>query len=281
MMDRNVPLRCHATTMMLRVLIVLALLGTAACGDVSTSAVDTSPLPRLQLPAALREVSGLATLSQNELLTVTDEVATVYTINLETGAVVELFSLGKPVIQADFEGITLAGNDVWLVTSRGVLYRAIDGAKGRPDTAFEVYSTGLKNKCEVEGLAFDTTQFLLVCKENFGKQDLDKLMIYAWSPGDTKASKFIAKPFDELGAIQKLSPSGISVDGDTIHIVAARQSALLVIDRAGKLLRTMTLKGHAQAEGITLLSDGSIVIADEGKIGGGVISRYAGVSDND
>ncbi len=281
MMDRNAPLRCHATTMMLRVLIVLTLLGTTACGDVSTSTVDTSPQQRLQLPAALREVSGLATLSRNELLTVTDEVATVYSINFETGAVKELFSLGEPVIKADFEGITLAGNDVWLVTSQGVLYRAIDGVKGRPDTAFEVFSTGLKNRCEVEGLAFDTTQFLLVCKENFGKKDRDKLMIYAWSPGDSEAREFIAVPFDELGPIRKLSPSGISVEGDTIHIVAARQSALLVIDRAGHLLRTMTLRDHAQAEGVTVLPDGSMVIADEGKIGGGVISRYRPVSDND
>ncbi len=268
--------------MMHRLLAALVLLGATACGDVSRSAVDTTALQQLQLPQALREVSGLAMVSQSELLTVTDEVATVYTINLETGGVEELFSLGDPVIAADFEGITIADNDVWLVTSRGVLYRAIDGLKGRSDTAFEVFSTGLKNVCEVEGLSFDSTQFLLACKENFRKKDRDKLLIYAWSQGMGDAKVYLAKPLHELGPILKLSPSGISVDGDTIHIVAAQQSALLVIDREGNLLRTMTLKGHAQAEGIAVLPDGSIVIADEGRNGGGLISRYERtLSDND
>lgn len=239
------------------------------------------PLQQLQLPQALREVSGLAAVNQRELLAVTDEVATVYTINLETGGVKELFSLGEPVIAADFEGITIAGNDVWLVTSRGVLYRATDGLNGSPNTAFEVFSTGLEDKCEVEGLTFDSTQFLLACKENFRKKDRDKLMIYAWSQGEGRAEVYLAKPLGELGPILKLSPSGISVDGDTIHIVAARQSAMLVIDRQGNLLRTKTLNGHPQAEGLAVLPDGSMVIADEGKKGGGVISRYAKVSDND
>ena len=281
MTGRNDLLQGYVMMTMHRLLAIVTLFGATACGDVSTSAEDTAAPQRLRLPPALREVSGLATVDQDELLTLTDEVATVYTINLETGSVEELFSLGDPVIAADFEGITIAGNDVWLVTSRGVLYRAIDGLKGQPDTAFELFPTGLEDTCEVEGLAFDRTRFLLACKKNFRKKDRDKLMIYAWSQGEGDAEVYLAKPLHELGSIQKLSPSGISVDGDTIQIVAARQRALLAIDRQGNLLRMMTLKGHPQAEGVTVLADGSTVIADEGQNGGGLISRYGPVIGND
>jgi SdiA-regulated len=280
MTGRNDRLHGYETMRMYRLLAILALVGATACGDVSTSAADTTPLQRLQLPKTLREVSGLAAVNQHEVLTVTDEIATVYRINLDDGGAEELFFLGDPVIAADFEGITIAGNDVWLVTSRGVLYRAVDGLKGSPDTAFEVFSTGLEDTCEVEGLAFDSSRFLLACKENFRSKDRDKLMIYAWSKGEGDAEVYLAKPLKELGSVRKFSPSGISVAGDTINIVAARQSVLLTINRDGSLLRMMTLKGHPQAEGITVLPDGSLVIADEGK-NGGRLSRYAGAIDND
>jgi len=283
MTGRNDRLHGYVMMTMHRLLAIVTLFGAAACGDVSAPAADTTPLQRLQLPPALQEVSGLAAVNQHEVLTVTDELAIVYRINLDTGGVEELFSLGDPVIAADFEGITIAGSDVWLVTSRGVLYRAIDGLSAKPDTAFEMFSTGLEDTCEVEGLAFDSTRFLLACKENFRKKDRGKLMIHGWSQGEAEAEAevYLAKPLEELGSVRKFSPSGVSVTRDTINIVAARQSVLLTLDRNGSLLRMMTLKGHPQAEGITVLPDGSIVIADEGKNGGGLISRYTGVTDND
>lgn len=247
----------------------------------STSALDTAPAQRLQLPNALREVSGLAALDRNRLLTVTDELANVYSINIETGAVDVLFSLGDPVIAADFEGITIAGNDVWLVTSRGVLYRAINGLSGGLDIPFEVFSTGLEDRCEVEGLAFDSTQFLLVCKENFRQRDRNKLMIQVWTPGDRRARVYLARKLNLPGSSRELSPSGLAIDGNTLHIVAARQSLLLTIDREGNLLSASHLQGHPQAEGIAVMRNGSIVIADEGKKTGGFISRHVPVGDGD
>ncbi len=265
-----------------RLVIVLWLLATTACADPSSAERDGTQVQRIPLPAALKEVSGLAAVDQNRLLAVSDEVATVYTIDLERERVDVLFSLGQPVITADFEGITVAGNDVWLVTSQGKLYRAIDGlAASKHPPSYEVFNTRLKKRCEVEGLTFDSPQFLLVCKESFEKSERHSLMIHSWSPGIARAEVFLGRPLEELGSIRKLNPSGLSILDDTIHIVAARQTTLLEIDRAGNLLGARTLVGHPQPEGIAVMPDGSIVIADEGKKGSGFITRYAPVNDND
>lgn len=74
---------------------------------------------RFVLPAALGEVSGLATVDSNTVLAVGDEIATVYRINLDGKKAELFFTLGTPAIKGDFEGITIASDDVWLVTSQG------------------------------------------------------------------------------------------------------------------------------------------------------------------
>ena len=264
-----------------RHLAILLLLGTSACGEPMPSAASLSLVQRIELPDTMREVSGLAAVAQDKLIAVTDELATVYAIDLGTGSVEVLFSLGDPIIAADFEGIAVAGQDVWLVTSEGKLYRAIDGLAGSRQPAYEVFTTRLKKRCEVEGLTFDSTQFLLACKENFGKEDRDRLMIYSWSPGASQAEVYLSRPLRELGSMHKLNPSGLAIAGSSIHIVAARQTTLLEIDRSGNLLGARTLVGHPQPEGIEVMPDGSIVIADEGKSGGGRLTRYAPVNDSD
>ncbi len=272
---RSIPGTTGITTLVSAVLLtVLTLPGMMACGDLSKAKPDAAPVQRMPLPPALREVSGLAALDNHRLLTVTDELAIVHAIDTETGAVEELLSLGDPVIAADFEGIAVAGMDVWLVTSRGVLYRAINGLNGGKKLPFEVFSTGLEDSCEVEGLAFDSTRFLLVCKKNFRTKLRNKLVIHAWTPGDTRAQVYLIKDLKLPRSLKALNPSGIAVDGDSLHIVAARQRLQLTIDREGNLLGSRALHGHRQAEGVAVLPDGSIAIADEGRKSGGFITRY-------
>ncbi len=254
------------------------LLLTSACEKSSPVFNDSTQLQRFKLPIELRETSGLAVLNTSELLAVGDETATVFRINLDTEQVQVLFSLGEPVITADFEGLAVAGKDVWLVTSKGMLYRVIDGLSGGQKPRFEVLRTRLKKRCEVEGLAYDNARFLLACKTNFQKQTRDQLMVYSWTPGDHRAEVFLAAPLANQGGFHRFEPSGLSIQDDILHVVAAGLKTRLAINRSGALVRAVSLVGHPQAEGIEIMPDGSIVIADEGKNRSARISPYSPAS---
>lgn len=240
--------------------------------------VDTK---RWQLPRALKEVSGLAVMDTSHVLTVTDEQAIVYRINLETGAVDALFAFGNPPIKGDFEGITVAGKDVYIINSRGHLYRGIDGLAGGDDVAFEVFDTGLEEFCEVEGLHYEAPRFLIACKTNYRKEDKGDLLIYEWTADSKGVTVHLHVPTAGLIPSKNLNPSGVFTVDRHIYLVAAKQDALLLFDRNGALVLARELKGHPQAEGIVVMPDGTIVIADEGKSKGGTITRYEPVTDID
>ena len=257
--------------LVLTVLLLAGLVTSFAVFFDHETSIDTE---KWRLPRALMEVSGLAVMDASHVLTVTDEHATVYRVNLETGAVDTHFAFGSPLITGDFEGITVAGNDVYIITSRGRLYRGIDGLAGGDDVAFEVFDTGLEKICEIEGLHYEVPRFLIACKTSYRKEDKGHLLIYEWMPDSEVATLHHKLPTAGLIPGKTLNPSGIFTDARHIYVVAARQNALLLFDRDGALVLARELKGHPQAEGIVVMPDGIIVIADEGKGTGGTITRH-------
>ena len=115
------------------------------------------------LPASLQEISGLA-FHRGVLLAHDDEVGRIYTINPLTGAVTIFGTLRGP-IHDDFEGIAVLGDTVWLMTSSGTLY-GVKATASRDPVAYALYHTGLGKRCELEGLAADVANgvLLLPCK---------------------------------------------------------------------------------------------------------------------
>ena len=81
------------------------------------------------------------------------------------------FALGDPPLQDDFEGLAIAPDGTfWLTTSRGVVYRFREGDDGE-HVAFERFDTGLGEICEVEGLAYLAAEesLILACKRNHAR----------------------------------------------------------------------------------------------------------------
>jgi len=257
------------------VLAAAAGLGAYLLGDDGND-TDT----RWRLPKALNEASGLALAPDGRLLTVTDERAVVYGFDLETHDVSAVVSVGGPV-KGDFEGIATLGADVYIVTSTGTLYRAIDTfiAESGDSVEVQVIDTGLNKVCEIEGLASDSGRLLLACKRNYRKEDKDRLLVFALDPGSWEKSVVVNLPFDDLPDETRLSPSGIDVDAAHYYILAAKQKQLLVLTRAGKFVEIKHLKKHRQAEGIAILPDGSLVLLDEGKKSGARVSYYRSLRD--
>lgn len=264
----------------------------SACGAAdqdspAASAQSQDEFKQWKLPGRLREISGLALTPDERLFAVTDESAIVYELDYSEGRVIKSFAFGNPTVRADFEGIAVLGDTIWLMTSDGLLFAAEEGPDER-SVRYRKFDTGHGDYCELEGLAQDPAAgtLILICKEaNKKKNDL---MMFEWSATvdgiEHVRSTVIPESSIEDGIDEKkISPSGITIDPQTGErvIVAARQDALVRLEADGSFSEAIILKKkgrHKQAEGIELTRDGRMLIADEGGDGRARLAVYAATS---
>jgi uncharacterized protein YjiK len=237
---------------------------------------------KIKLPEELKEISGLAYSKDNHILTHNDEKGIVYKLKLPSGKVVNKFILGDKIIRKDFEGIALVKDTLFLVTSNGFLYKYPGFATGK-FTEFEKTKTGLKAENNVEGLCYDenTKSLLLACKDKPCKDYKGYKAVYSFNLEkmllENKPRFLISiKKLKNKFNIKEFSPSGIEIHptSGNFYIISANTKAIIKISPDGKILAAVKLdkKYHKQPEGITLLPDGSLIIADEGNGGKGFIT---------
>ena len=240
-------------------------------------AYDFGAPPSLQwkLPDKLNEISGLAVTPDGRLLAVADEAAIVYELDYAQGKLVKAFALGNPTVPGDFEGIAVLDDRIWLVTSDGVIYEAAEGADGER-VEYEAHPTEAGESCEREGLALRAEEriLLLLCKKLRRNSKLDRLAIFAWSTERRTLlpRKMVILPDRQIASelrAELLRPSGIAVDGTSgnLLIVASRPKAVIELTADGTFVSAAELASgarHRQPEGIELLGDGRLLIADEG-----------------
>ena len=127
----------------------------------------TKPVPVAEwiMPPELREISGLALTTRGTVLTHDDNVGRVYEIDPKTGILLKGFSL-EGGVRGDFEAITIAGTDVYLLRSNGKIYKFKEGADAS-QVPYSVYDTGLGKQCEFESMAYeaDSSRLVLACKK--------------------------------------------------------------------------------------------------------------------
>ena len=240
----------------------------------SGGADPTGPLALWILPREMGEVSGLAVTSDGRLLAHGDEWGQVYVIDPRGGALLKRFSIGATGgdTRADFEGITVVGERIFMVASNGMLYEFAEGADGeRVD--FVVHDTRLGKECEFEGIAFDSTQGIVVlpCKNVGTKHLRDNMVLYRWrveGTGDSTLAPLIIPLSTVIGSNswKDLHPSDVTIDPATGNyvLVAAQEKALIEITPLGVVVRASPLPGmHKQAEGIALTLDGILIVGDE------------------
>ena len=231
------------------------------------------------LPRRLNEISGLAMTSDHRLLAHNDEVGVVFEIDYRDGSIVKEFQLADMTapVADDFEGIAVAGSQVYLVTSSGRLYEFREGVAGE-SVLFFVYATGLGRDCEIEGLSYDTDrrELLLMCKDARSRSLAGRLPMYRWSIDDKRLSAdtptvLSVRDFARQIGSNRYRPSGIErhpVSGN-YFVVAANPGAIAEVTPAGEVLdaKRFTARWHRQVEGIAFAADGALIVADEG--GGG------------
>jgi uncharacterized protein YjiK len=225
------------------------------------------------LPPELREISGLALTRTDHVLAHDDEIGRIYEIDPKGGVILKRFTLaGAP--HGDFEAITIAGSDIYLLESNGKLFKFREGADGE-QVPYSKYDTHLGKECEFEGVAFepDSSWLVLPCKKVAAKRLKDELVIYRVPLPLTDSSGFttLVIPMSEVigsNSWKNFQPSDIAIDPVTGNyvIVASHEKALAVITPAGKVVRSEPLPpGHDQAEGVAITRDGLLIVSDEAR----------------
>jgi hypothetical protein len=242
--------------------------------------VSWSEPRRFALPGRLREVSGLARLDRTRLLAHDDESGIIFRIGARNGQPAGQFALGPRVPRDDFEGIAVLGNRVYLAASGGRLYESEVGGAGTTVT-YRVRDTGLGRQCEIEGLAADssTRSLLLSCKDPRTPALRGQVTVFAWSVDRAVLEGArVRAPVTAFrtGRVRSFRPSAVEVlPGGDLLILSGADHVLAVVTPRGLVRCTRRLAAfHRQPEGLALLHDGSVVIADEGVGGPARLTLY-------
>ncbi len=244
------------------------------------------PAARWLLPAALDEASGLVALSAATLLTHNDNDSTIWRLRLGDDLDARPVSDPATVIGGDFEGVTLAGNRLLALSSRGRVYRSSLSADGVPGPLAPI-ATGIDGRCNFEGIAAATESVVfLACKYPVDPRP-GSIRLYRLSyPGTDDAAPAVevvevdvAPLLDALG-LARLRPSGLAwlEAGARLLVVAGKERVLLDVDlQTGTLIawRRLSKRLHRQAEGVTRLPGGALAIVDEADGRVGTLTVYA------
>jgi uncharacterized protein YjiK len=240
------------------------------------------PVAEWIMPPELREISGLALTSRGTVLTHDDNIGRVYEIDPKTGILLKAFSLAGGV-RGDFEAITIAGSDVYLLRSNGRIFKFKEGADAS-QVPYSAYDTGLGKECEFESMAYeaDSSRLLLVCKKFLQKKAPKELLIYRvpLPLGDRSgitAMQVAMKDVVGSNHWKNFHPSDIGIDPITKNyvIVASREKGLIVVAPDGEVVRSEPIPGdHRQAEGVAITPDSLLLVSDEANVKPPAITLY-------
>ncbi len=239
---------------------------------------------QIKLENKLREISGLALSKEGKLFAHNDEEGIVFQIDTKTGKTIKSFSIGEKMVKADFEGIAIAENKFFLVTSNGYLY-SFDEGENNKTVNFIKYKTNLSKRENIEGLCFDekTNSLLLACKGPSPGYSKHKRLIYSFNLKSFELDdkpRFIInlKELKKNYGINNFSTSGISLDKKTgeFYLLSAHEKALLILSDTGSIISAQRLSSeiHKQPEGIEITGNGLLYISDEGRYSKGFITVY-------
>ena len=244
----------------------------------------TKPVPVAQwiMPPELREISGLALTARGTVLTHDDNIGRVYEIDPRTGIMLKGFSL-EGGVRGDFEAITIAGDDVYLLRSNGKIYKFKEGGDAE-QVPYSIYDTGLGEECEFESMAYeaDSSRLVLACKKFLRKNGPKELRIYRLPLplGDRSAINVLSVPIHDVIGSNKwknFHPSDLNIDPFTKNyvLVASKEKGLIVITPDGEVLRSEPLPGdHRQPEGVAVTPDRILLISDEANVKPPAITLY-------
>lgn len=246
---------------------------------------------RWDVPAVLKEISGLAYISPGRFACIQDETGSVFIYRTGEEQVEKEIPFGKG---GDYEDLAIAGNSVFVLESGGKIIE-IEGYMG-PSPRVKEYPSTL-TQFDSEGLWFDQrfNRLLIAVKEgddeDEGGSDMTRFaLVYGF---DLKSRQMTREPVfrvpleepvvpKEKKKRPQFKPSAIAVHPSTgeIYLLEGVRSRLLILGPDGKPKRLHLFDGKdlKQPEGMTFSPDGGLYVCGEGsKKEPGVIARISGL----
>jgi uncharacterized protein YjiK len=231
------------------------------------------------------EISGLTYLENNILAAIQDEKGIIYHIDISKKEVVSKFRFAK---NNDYEGIEIAQNHYYIISSDGDLYSLNKNEIEEPNTV--KLEMPLSSKNDVEGLAYDAQnqQLLIACKGDPKTKNSNPVgkAVYAFSLKDKSLNLIYTINKDSLiksldsdkSKNVKFSPSAIAlhpITGD-VFILSHVDKYLIALTKKGRIKSAAKLnpKIFKQPEGICFSPSGTLFISNEGKGSRGNILQF-------
>lgn len=230
-------------------------------------------LKKWDLPKELNEISGISWIGENRIACVQDEDGIIFIYNLETSKIENSVSFGSG---GDYEGITLIGNDAYVLRSDGVIFE-INNFQDN-DLKVQKHETELQNLkgINIEGLSADpeNNRLLLAIKERKGSGDNKEIYAFDMANNETGKNPFF---FVELSdpvfknvkekLKNKFSPGEIALHPQTgeFYILDGTNPKILITEKDGtpKELVMLQASDFGNPEGLTFSPRGDMYISNE------------------
>lgn len=246
------------------------------------------------LPAELNEISGITFLSDTVVVAIQDEEGILYYYNLAQDKIIRKQTFAG---SGDYEDLVKAGNDMYVITSDGMLSQIKNFASSNP--VLTTIKTPFSKKNDTEGMAYDAKNHrLLIAPKELGLDGNETTkQIYGF---DLKTMKFQTKPvfsirLDEISsqfsgsALEESSKKFLKAIGNQNMNKVFRSSAITVNEKTGEIFVLSSLNGliiilnsngtltkiiqfsgaeYKQPEGIAFAPNGKLYISNEGSKSG-------------
>lgn len=243
-----------------------------------------SPDKILKLPSILNEVSGLTLVNDHTFASVQDEKGIIFLYDFNKEELVNQYEFRD---FGDFEGLTLTGDNMYVLEANGDLHEVINYTSSTPK--INVYPSGNPAK-DNEGLCHDevNNRLLIGPKSKLRKDDSYYHAVYGF---DLATKKMIEKPVYEFNlkeveefilkndiqladprvkegkSIMRFKTSAIAINpvDQKLYLLSSKDHLLLVFNEDGSISNVQALdaKLYNQAEGITFLPNGDMLISNE------------------
>jgi uncharacterized protein YjiK len=234
----------------------------------------TDDIEIVELSSKLKEISGIAFSTDDNLFGHNDEKGTIYQIDPNTGKIIKFFQLGFFGLEEDFEDIEIVDDAFFLITSSGILYQFQEGSN-LEKVKFKEINLEFSSKFEIEGLCYDPeiNSLLVACKNYAGKNNKGKRAVYSFSLQNNKLNRIprfliSLKEIENKYGIKEFFPSAISRQPETgnFFILSSKgEPAIIEINSIGDLVSggKLSKKRHPQPEGLAFKKNGDLLISNE------------------
>jgi uncharacterized protein YjiK len=257
---------------------------TNAAGEKAPQPQSSNPVAvtqKWEMPAALKEISGIAYIDKDRFACVQDEQGKIYIYNTQSKKIEKEIPFAAT---GDYEGIAIAGTTAYVLRADGRLFEV---ANYNSNPSVVEHTTHLTAKQDVEGLCYDAknNRLLLAIK---GKEPntTDYKGIYAFDLASKKLQEDPVLKIDltheiwkDIKGKQKMEPSDLDIHPQTgdIYVTDGAKPKLLIMDAAGnkKNLFALDQSQFPQPEGVAFTPEGELIISSEGKTGAGSIAKVS------